>query len=180
MKTEYDAIHAAGLTIQLDAPDLGMGRHWNYAAIDLESFRKSAAMRVEALNHAVRDIPREDGLRQNVNAGIGYVEAWLRGTGCVPLYNLMEDAATAEICRTQLWQWIRHDTSLDDGRAIDQALFETVIDEKLARIRDMVGNDAWNAGRFDDAAALFKQMVEADDFPDFLTLPAYEQMTTAA
>ena len=122
----------------------------------------------------------EAGLRQNVNVGIGYVEAWLRGTGCVPLYNLMEDAATAEICRTQLWQWIRHDAALDDGRAIDRALFETVIDEELDRIRAMVGDDAYGAGRFDDAAALFKDMVEADDFPDFLTLPAYEQMTATA
>ncbi len=119
----------------------------------------------------------EAGLRQNVNVGIGYVEAWLRGTGCVPLYNLMEDAATAEICRTQLWQWIRHGAALDDGRAIDRALFETVIDEELDRIRTTVGDDAYGAGRFDDAAALFKDMVEADDFPDFLTLPDYEQMT---
>jgi malate synthase len=122
----------------------------------------------------------EAGLRQNVNVGIGYVEAWLRGTACVPLYNLMEDAATAEICRTQLWQWIRHGAALDDGRAIDRALFETVIDEELDRIRAMVGDDAYGAGRFDDAAALFKDMVEADDFPDFLTLPAYERMTATA
>ena len=89
----------------------------------------------------------------------------------------MEDAATAEICRTQLWQWIRHGAALDDGRAIDRALFETVIDEELDRIRTTVGDDAYGAGRFDDAAALFKDMVEADDFPDFLTLPDYEQMT---
>ena len=119
----------------------------------------------------------EAGLRQNVNVGIGYVEAWLGGTGCVPLYNLMEDAATAEICRTQLWQWIRHGAALDDGRTINQAMFETVLTEELQCIRAMVGDDAYAAGRFDDAAALFKDMVEADDFPDFLTLPAYERMT---
>jgi malate synthase len=119
----------------------------------------------------------EAGLRHNVNVGIGYVEAWLRGIGCVPLYHLMEDAATAEICRTQLWQWIRHGAKLDDGRAIDGAMFETVLGEELDAIRAAMGDAPFAAGAFDAAAEIFRDMVTSEDFPDFLTLPAYERLT---
>src|SRR5207302_8197826 len=77
----------------------------------------------------------EAGVRQNLNVGIGYIEAWLRGIGCVPLYNLMEDAATAEISRAQVWQWIRHGVHLDDGRTIDRALCRNLLDEELAKLR---------------------------------------------
>src|SRR5436309_11370491 len=81
----------------------------------------------------------EAGLRQNLNVGIGYIEAWLRGAGCVPLYNLMEDAATAEISRAQIWQWIRHRAELDDGRVIAAALCRTVLDEELGKLRVAAG-----------------------------------------
>jgi malate synthase len=116
----------------------------------------------------------EAGLRQNLNVGIGYIEAWLRGTGCVPLYHLMEDAATAEISRAQVWQWIRHGAKLGDGRRIDAVLCRTLLDEELAKLRDAAGDRAYEDGRYDDAARLFRELIEAPAFPEFLTLPAYD------
>ena len=89
----------------------------------------------------------EAGLRQNVHVGVHYLEAWLRGSGCVPLYNLMEDAATAEISRTQVWQWLRHGARLDDGRTLTPALYAEIRDEELAAIRAHVGEAAWSAAR---------------------------------
>jgi malate synthase len=111
----------------------------------------------------------EAGLRQNLNVGIGYIEAWLRGIGCVPLYNLMEDAATAEISRAQVWQWIRHGAKLDDGRTVDAALCRKLLAEELAKLR------AANTGSgYNKAAELFSELTEARAFPEFLTLPAYD------
>ena len=118
----------------------------------------------------------EAGLRQNLNVGIGYIEAWLRGTGCVPLYHLMEDAATAEISRAQVWQWIRHGARLDDGRRIDVALCRALLDEELAKLREAAGAQAYHGGRYEDAARLFRDLIEAPAFPEFLTLPAYDMI----
>jgi len=115
----------------------------------------------------------EAGLRQNINVGIGYIEAWLRGTGCVPLYNLMEDAATAEISRAQIWQWTRHGAKLDDGRTVDQALCREVLAGELAKLRDAAEPDA----RYGEAAKLFSELIEARAFPEFLTMPAYDMIT---
>jgi malate synthase len=116
----------------------------------------------------------EAGLRQNLNVGIGYIEAWLRGSGCVPLYHLMEDAATAEISRAQVWQWIRHGARLEDGREIDVGLCLAVLDEELGKLRQEAGEDAYRNGRYDDAARLFRELIEAPAFPEFLTVPAYD------
>ena len=117
----------------------------------------------------------EAGLRQNLNVGIGYIEAWLRGIGCVPLYNLMEDAATAEISRAQVWQWIRHGARLDDGRTIDRALCRELLDEELVKLR------ASNRDRvYGKAAELFAMLIEAPVLSEFLTVPAYEMITAAA
>ncbi len=128
------------------------------------------------------DVPQggitEAGLRQNVNIGIRYLEAWLQGSGCVPLYNLMEDAATAEISRTQVWQWLRHGARLDDGRVVDRAMFDTVREEVMVGIRGELGGDAYTASRFDDAAALFDEMSTSEEFSEFLTLPAYDMIMT--
>lgn len=118
----------------------------------------------------------EAGLRQNVAVGIGYIEAWLRGQGCVPLFNLMEDAATAEISRTQVWQWLHHTAALDDGRTVTPALVDSVIAEELAAWKTRVGEDRFAAGRFGAAAELFRDLVIRDDFVEFLTLPAYERI----
>jgi malate synthase len=109
----------------------------------------------------------EAGLRTNVNVGILYIESWLRGTGAAAIYNLMEDAATAEISRSQVWQWVRHGRfSRDDVRS--------VVDEELGRIRELVGGEAYERGRFAEARALFERVALDPDFSDFLTIPAYE------
>jgi malate synthase len=121
----------------------------------------------------------EAGLRQNVNVAIGYIEAWLRGIGCVPLYNLMEDAATAEISRSQVWQWIHHQAKLNDGRPINLDLARKILAEELSKMETMVGPERFRQGRYQDAARLFEQLIAAEEFFEFLTLPAYEMVADA-
>jgi malate synthase len=115
----------------------------------------------------------EDGLRLNARVGIQYLEAWLLGNGCVPLYNLMEDAATAEISRSQVWQWIRHGATLEDGRRVTPELFQQVVDDEMKRIAGELGPDRIRNGRFDEARALFVRLSTAETLEPFLTLPAY-------
>jgi malate synthase len=116
----------------------------------------------------------EAGMKQNVAVGLGYVEAWLRGIGCVPLFNLMEDAATAEISRAQLWQWVHHKAKLSDGRMMDVALVESVITEELAKQKSAV--DAVRYESYEKAAKLMRDLIRAPKFIDFLTLPAYTEV----
>ncbi|MBX9965665.1 MAG: malate synthase A [Burkholderiales bacterium] len=117
----------------------------------------------------------ENGLRLNINIGIQYMGAWLAGTGCVPIFNLMEDAATAEISRAQIWHWIRSPKGvLDDGRKITRELFSGLVPEELAKVKTILGDKGWNAGRYEDGAKMFEQLTLADEFVDFLTLPAYD------
>ncbi|MEI7554037.1 MAG: malate synthase A [Chloroflexota bacterium] len=119
----------------------------------------------------------ETGLRANISIGIQYLEAWLGGNGCVPIYNLMEDAATAEISRSQVWQWIRHpDGKLADGRKIDVELFRALLVEELEKIRQLVGDERYNSGNYTLASQLFDKITTADDFVEFLTLPGYEYL----
>lgn len=113
------------------------------------------------------------GVRTNIRVGVQYMEAWLRGNGCVPLYNLMEDAATAEISRTQLWQWLHNASQMDDGRTINKALFRKMFAEEMSRIEDEVGQKRFRTGRFDVAAELFQEIVEEPHLEEFLTLRAY-------
>ena len=118
----------------------------------------------------------EKGLRLNINVAIQYVGAWLVGQGAVPIYNLMEDAATAEISRSQVWQWIRSPKGrLDDGRKVTKDMVAAMIPEELAKIRDLLG-DAYAAGKYDDAAGIFAELVAKDTFVEFLTLPAYDRI----
>ncbi len=121
----------------------------------------------------------EDGLRQNIRVGIQYIEAWLRGRGAVPLYHLMEDAATAEISRAQVWQWLYHRAKLADGREVTPELFDAVLKDEMSKVRDAVGHDAYDGGRFQEAIDLFREMSLAHDFAEFLTIPAYKLITTA-
>ena len=131
----------------------------------------------DLLNLAASDGPRtEAGLRQNINVGVLYLESWIRGVGCVPLYNLMEDAATAEISRAQIWQWIRHGVILADGRAVTVELVRALLDDELAQMRIQMGDDRFEAGAFDEARDLFEQVACAPDFIEFLTLPAYQTL----
>jgi malate synthase len=118
----------------------------------------------------------ERGVRGNVRVGILYIESWLRGVGAAALFNLMEDAATAEISRSQIWQWIAHGVRLDDGRVVTRDLVERIRDEELATMRETVGADAYAAGRFDEASELFGTVALSDDFEDFLTIPAYRRL----
>jgi malate synthase len=121
----------------------------------------------------------EAGLRQNIAVGIGYLESWLRGTGCVPLFNLMEDAATAEISRAQLWQWIHHKAHLTDGRVVTVELCLKTIDEELMKFRQSVGDDKFRAGRYDEAAEILRNLIQSGRFVEFLTLPAYDRLDAA-
>ncbi|MFN7145123.1 MAG: malate synthase A, partial [Myxococcota bacterium] len=106
----------------------------------------------------------EDGLRTNGAVAIGYLEAWLRGVGCVPLNNLMEDAATAEISRAQLWQWRRHRARLADGRIVDDALIRRTVEEELTRLEAELGRERFESGRYREAAALLLDLVLREDF----------------
>ena len=119
----------------------------------------------------------ESGLRANINIGIQYLGAWIAGTGCVPIFNLMEDAATAEISRAQIWHWIRSPQgNLDDGRQITKELFKNLIPEELEKIKVMLG-DSYENGKYADGAKIFEDLTLSDNFEEFLTLPAYEYIT---
>ena len=120
----------------------------------------------------------EAGLRTNVAVAIRYLAAWLNGQGAVPIFNLMEDAATAEISRSQIWQWIRHGASLDDGRRVTVALYRAIRDDELARLRAEVG-DGWAAGGYEEAAEILDRLITGDRFEEFLTLPAYDVLLGA-
>ncbi len=122
----------------------------------------------------------EAGLRHNIRVGIQYVEAWLGGLGAVPIYNLMEDAATAEISRTQIWQWLKHRAALDDGRTVTRALVQQLIAEELVRVRQEVGAARFDHGRFGEARALFETVATSDELQEFLTLPAYELLVKSS
>ena len=115
------------------------------------------------------------GLRQNINVAIGYMEAWLRGLGCVPLYHLMEDAATAEISRAQVWQWVRHGARLDDGRPIDAQLCRAILADEMK----ILAKTSSRHHRHDAAAALFRELIAAPAFPEFMTVAAYPMITSA-
>jgi len=118
----------------------------------------------------------EQGLRHNVRVGVQYLEAWLRGQGCVPLYNLMEDAATAEISRAQVWQWIRHAAPLADGSLVTPSRFRVVLHEEMERVRHEVGDARFRGGRFAEAVRLFEALATAPGFEEFLTIPAYSML----
>ena len=115
----------------------------------------------------------EAGLRNNISVGIQYLGAWLAGNGCVPVFNLMEDAATAEISRSQIWQWIRSEKGrLDDGRKVTAELFRSLLAEELPKVRTYLGEAAWKEGRYEEGAKLFDR-ITTGDYVEFLTLPAY-------
>ena len=118
----------------------------------------------------------EAGVRKNINVGILYLEAWLRGHGAVALYNLMEDAATAEISRTQLWQWLKNKVRLDDGRTFNRALYDELFDDEVKKIKAVIGKENLGNSRLERAIDLFNELVIADEFEEFLTLPAYQHI----
>ena len=130
---------------------------------------------VRVTPHDLLSVPKGEitqiGLEVNIDVGIQYLEAWLGGNGCVPIYNLMEDAATAEICRAQVWQWVKHGARLDDGRPVTAELVRRLMDHELEKLKAKSG-----AGRFADAGRIFEQMLTSAEFPEFLTLVAYDYL----
>ena len=156
-KAVFDAHMPGPNQYSRQRPDVQVG------AADLLDFRPEAPI-------------TEAGLRNNISVGIQYLGAWLAGNGCVPVFNLMEDAATAEISRSQIWQWLRSDKGvLDDGRKVTAALFSQLVAEELPKVRRTLGEAAWLAGKYAEGAALFEQ-ITLGDYVEFLTLPAYEQI----
>jgi malate synthase len=125
------------------------------------------------------EIPRgkitEAGLRRNIDVALQYLESWLRGNGCVPIYNLMEDAATAEISRTQIWQWIRYGARLEDGRTITAEMHDQMLEEILAQARGSMGESAFQASKFTRAAELLHEL-STGEFREFLTTMAYQDL----
>jgi malate synthase len=123
--------------------------------------------------------PTEKGVRANINIALQYLESWLRGVGCVPIFNLMEDAATAEISRAQLWQWLRHGVTLADGRKMTRELYASMVPEEMEKIKALVGEKKFAEGRYALARSLFDDLVVKDEFPEFLTLKAYDNLEAA-
>jgi malate synthase len=111
----------------------------------------------------------EAGLRNNISVAIQYLHVWLQGTGAVAIFNLMEDAATAEISRSQIWQWLHNDVVLDTGEQVTRELVDRITDEEIAKLEG-------DSAQYDQARATFLEVAVADEFADFLTLPAYERM----
>ena len=152
----------------------------NQIAVKHETFATSA----EELCMVPDGTRTEAGLRHNISVGVQYLESWLRGSGCVPIHHLMEDAATAEISRSQVWQWLHHQATLDDGQPLTAARFKAVLDDELAKLHARrsaaEGGLARTAstdppvGRFPEASELFERLVTSSTFEEFLTLPAYD------
>ncbi|CAM3652885.1 malate synthase A [Rahnella bruchi] len=116
----------------------------------------------------------EEGMRANIRVAVQYIEAWISGNGCVPIYGLMEDAATAEISRTSIWQWIHHGKALNDGQPVTKPLFRRMLNEEILVIQQELGEQRFSAGRFTQAAALMEKITTQDELIDFLTLPGYQ------
>jgi len=137
--------------------------------------REDVTVTEDELMRPPRGTRTEAGLRRNISVGLRYLESWLRGTGCVPIDNLMEDAATAEISRAQIWQWVRHGAALEDGRTVTRSLVAKMIDEEMARLA--VRPEHRSAGdRLGQARSLFEEVALSEGFQEFLTLPAYERV----
>ena len=157
-KAEFDAVMKSANQISRQRDDV------NVVAKDLLNFGPEGPI-------------TEAGLRMNINVGIQYIGSWLGGNGCVPIFNLMEDAATAEISRSQIWQWIRSPKGkLDDGRKITREMLSSMVPQELPKIREYLGDGGWALGKYEEAAAMFEQMCLDDNFVEFLTLPAYQRI----
>ncbi|MFO7715157.1 malate synthase A [Desulfosarcina sp.] len=143
----------------------------------IDRLRKDVHVTVADLLKLPAGTITEQGMRTNISVGIQYMANWLSGLGCVPLYDLMEDAATAEISRTQLWQWTKHpDAVLDDGRKVTRDLFSSMLKAELETIKTEVGDTRFERGNYEQAGSLFDEIVTADSLAEFLTLAAYNHL----
>ena len=144
-------------------------------ANQIDKLRKDVSIRTADLLKLPSGTITEEGLRSNISVGVQYMASWLSGNGCVPLNNLMEDAATAEISRTQVWQWVHHPRGvLSDGRKVDLEMVRRVVKEEMANIRAEVGDKLFETVRYDLAARLFDEIIANDELEEFLTLRAYD------
>ncbi len=165
--------HPGLIPVAMEIFDRHLGDHANQVHRLREDVSVAAADLIEPCDGTIT----EAGVRGNLNVAIRYMAAWLSGQGCVPINHLMEDAATAEIARAQVWQWIRHPAGrLEDGRDIDHALIKRWQAEELALIRQDVGAEAFDQGRYGEADELLAEVTASDDFVEFLTLPAYQRL----
>ena len=147
------------------------------AANQLSKMREDVTVTAKDLLKLPKGTITEEGLRTNISVGVQYMASWLNGNGCVPLYNLMEDAATAEISRTQVWQWVHHPKGiLEDGRKVTLDLFRRVMAEEMDKIRKTVGEKQFAAGKYALAAQLFDEIIASDTLEEFLTLRAYDHL----
>jgi malate synthase len=142
----------------------------------ISKLREDVSINQEQLLQVPDGQVTEDGIRTNISVGIQYLEAWLRGKGSVPLYNLMEDAATAEICRAQLWQWIHHRSVMEDGGRVSELLVKTLLKKELERLARDMGDQKFHQGQYLLASEIFGRMITAQQFPEFLTTIAYEHL----
>lgn len=165
--------HPGLIPIAMEVFDRQLGDQPNQLKLTRDDVQVSASDLVRPCTGTIT----EAGVRGNLNVAMRYMAAWLGGQGCVPINNLMEDAATAEIARTQIWQWIRHPAGrLDDGRNIDLALIQRWQAEELAAIRAEVGEQAFAAGHYQAAADLIAEATASDELVEFLTLPGYARL----
>jgi malate synthase len=168
--------HPDSVPVAMEAFDAVLGERPNQVDKQRDDVSPSAAALLD-----VASTPggiTDDGLASNVNVGIQYISSWLRGNGAAGIYGLMEDAATAEIARGQVWQWIRHEATLEDGRVITPELVRRLETLELERIRSEIGDDEWfeTEGRPDLSRSLFERVALSEEFVEFLTLPAYEEL----
>jgi malate synthase len=130
----------------------------------------------EALVELPEGTITEEGIRKNINVGILYIESWLSGNGAAALYNLMEDAATAEISRTQIWQWLKSEVMLENGRTFTRPMYDEYRKSEIKKIKSLVGEESFYQGNYKRAIELFDSLVLSDEFEEFLTLPAYKYL----
>lgn len=153
--------------------DLALGEKPNQLDISRE---QDAPVTAEDLLAPCEGERTEDGMRHNIRVAVQYIEAWISGNGCVPIYGLMEDAATAEISRASIWQWIKHGKALSNGKTVTKALFEQFLDEEMSVLEQEIGSERFNAGRYKEAGELMNRLTTSDELTGFLTLPGYEYL----
>src|SRR5215207_7949112 len=168
--------HPDSVPVAMESFDAVLGERPNQVEKQRDDVQPSAAALLDVASTPGQRT--EEGLRSNVNVGIQYISSWLRGNGAAGIYGLMEDAATAEIARGQVWQWIRHEATLDDGRTVTPELVRELESSELGRIRSEIGDDEWfeTQGRPDLSRSLFERVALDEEFVEFLTLPAYEEL----
>ena len=159
---------------------LAAGRNVEKLAEQVRRFEPEVVSVADAAAADLLRVPEgritEAGLATNISVALRYLHAWLRGNGCVPIANLMEDAATAEISRSQIWQWIEHGAELEDGAVVTRDLVRQILDEEMEKIHAEVGDETWAEGDPEATREVFERVALADDYADFLTTVAYERL----